>query len=69
MTGKKWSKLQQSVQFLKEVRVETRKVTFPDRKTTVMTTSAVIVFVIIVSIYLGIADFILSKLMGLALGS
>ncbi len=63
------NKVQQGVQFLKEVRVETRKVTFPDRKTTLMTTSAVIVFVIIISIYLGIADFILSKLMGLALNT
>ena len=62
------NQIQQAVQFLKEVRTETRKVTFPKRKDTVATTMAVIVVVIIIGFYLGIVDFILSKLIGAALG-
>ena len=60
-------KVQQAVQFLKEVRIETRKVSFPKRKDTTATTAAVIVVVILVGFYLGIVDFILSKVVGLVL--
>ncbi len=62
------NKVQQAVQYLKEVRTETRKVTFPKRKDTVATTIAVIVVVIIIGIYLGFVDFVLSKLVGAVLG-
>ncbi len=61
------NKVEQAVQFLKEVRTETRKVTFPKRKDTMATTMAVIVVVIIIGFYLGIVDFILSKIVGVAL--
>lgn len=61
------SKVQQAVQFLREVRTETRKVVFPKRKDTLATTSAVIVVVLLISIYLGAVDFILSKLVGIVL--
>ena len=63
------NRVQQAVKYLKEVRTETRKVTFPKRKDTVATTVAVIVVVIIIGLYLGIVDFILSKLVGAVLGS
>lgn len=54
-------------QFLKEVKIEAKKATFPSRKDTIATTSVVIVFVMIMSAYLGVVDFVLSKIMSLAL--
>ncbi len=59
--------LQQGITFLKEVRIETKKVTFPKRKETFATTAAVIVVVILIGFYLGVTDFILSKTVGLVL--
>lgn len=50
----------QAVQFLRDVRSELRKVTFPSRKETVTSTIVVIMVVFVVSIYLGIVDFGLS---------
>lgn len=55
-------------QFLKEVKMEAKKATFPSRKDTVATTGVVIVFVLIMSMYLGVVDFLLSKIMTLAVG-
>jgi preprotein translocase subunit SecE len=49
-----------AVQFLRDVRSELRKVTFPSRAETLASTAVVIVVVFIVAIYLGIVDFILS---------
>jgi len=55
--------------FLKEVWLETipptGKVSWPDRKLTINSTIIVIISVIIVSIYIGVIDLILTKLMGL----
>lgn len=62
------NKVQEAVKYLKEVRTETRKVTFPKRKDTIATTIAVIVVVIIIGFYLGMVDYILSKLVGAVLG-
>jgi preprotein translocase subunit SecE len=65
-------KLRESVegysQFLKEVKMEAKKATFPSRKDTIATTGVVIVFVLIMSMYLGVVDFLLSKIMSLAVG-
>jgi preprotein translocase subunit SecE len=61
------SKIQEFSQFLREVKVETKKVTYPSRKDTMATTYVVIAVVLVVSAYLGVADFILSRLIGLAL--
>ncbi|MBF0291537.1 MAG: preprotein translocase subunit SecE [Nitrospinae bacterium] len=55
-------------QFLKEVKMEAKKATFPSKKDTVATTGVVIVFVLIMSMYLGVVDFLLSKIMTLAVG-
>jgi preprotein translocase subunit SecE len=49
--------------FLREVRLEMKKVTWPTRKEITGSTSVVIVTVIIVSIYLGIVDNILQQAM------
>ena len=55
------------IQFLREVKVELSKVTWPSRKETVGTTAVVLVFVFILAIFLGAADFILTSLVQLIL--
>ena len=56
------------VRFLKEAKIELRKVTWPTPRQTLASTSVVIIVVIIVSIFLGIVDFGLSKAIRLVLG-
>ncbi len=51
-----------SMQFLREVNLELRKVVWPTRKQTVASTVVVIVLVIIISIFLGLVDIGLSAL-------
>ena len=48
-------------QFLREFRVEMRKVTWPSRKEIVASTGVVLVVVLLISFYLGLADLLLSK--------
>ena len=55
-------------QFLREVRVELKKVVWPTRKDTVASTSVVVILVIIIAIFLGLVDFGLSKIIKLILG-
>jgi preprotein translocase subunit SecE len=55
-------------QFLKEAKVELKKVTWPTPKQTLASTSVVIVVVVIISLFLGVVDFGLSKIIRLALG-
>jgi len=55
-------------QFLTGSKVELKKVTWPTPKQTLASTSVVIVVVIIVSIFLGIVDFGLTKVIKLVLG-
>lgn len=50
------------LQFLREVRVELKKVTWPSRKETIASTSVVLVTVFIVALYLGLVDLGLSRL-------
>jgi preprotein translocase subunit SecE len=54
-------------QFLREVRIELSKVTWPTRKETIASTSVVLVIVILIAAFLGIVDLGLSKLMRLFL--
>lgn len=49
--------------FLREVRLEMKKVTWPTRKETSGSTGVVIITVIIVAIYLGIVDNLLQWVM------
>ncbi len=60
--------VQKTKQFLREVRTELRKVTWPTWKGTLASTSVVIVVVIIVSIFLGLVDLGLTNLIKLILG-
>ncbi len=54
--------LDKILQFLREVKVELKKVTWPSRKQTIGSTVVVIVLVIVVSLFLGIVDIGLSSL-------
>lgn len=55
-------------QFLTGSKVELKKVTWPTPKQTLASTSIVIVVVIIVSLFLGIVDFGLAKVVKFVLG-
>jgi len=50
-------------QFLREVRAELAKVTWPTRKDTIASTSVVLVIVILIAAFLGFVDLGLSRLM------
>jgi preprotein translocase subunit SecE len=54
----------QAVDFLRDVRGELKKITWPTRKETLASTAVVIVAVLIISVYLGLVDLGLSKLVG-----
>jgi preprotein translocase subunit SecE len=53
-----------SGQFLREVRTELKKVTWPSRKETLASTGVVLVIVFIVAAYLGLVDLLLSHVIG-----
>ncbi|MDJ0802484.1 MAG: preprotein translocase subunit SecE [Desulfobacterales bacterium] len=57
----------QSMQFLREVKVELKKVAWPSRKQTVGSTVVVLVLVFIISAFLGVVDMGLSSLVRLVL--
>ena len=59
-----WEK---SVQFLREVRVELKKVTWPSRQQTMGSTVVVLILVMIISFFLGMADIALSGLIRVVL--
>ena len=55
-------------QFLTGSKVELKKVTWPTPKQTLASTSVVFIVVVIVSLFLGIVDFGLTKIVKLILG-
>jgi preprotein translocase subunit SecE len=59
--------VQRSVQFLREVKIELKKVTWPTRKQTMGSTAVVLILVMIISVFLGIVDFGLSSLVRVVL--
>ncbi len=59
--------IQKSVQFLREVKIELKKVTWPSRKQTLGSTAVVIVLVMVISLFLGVVDFGLSSLIRVVL--
>ena len=59
--------VQKLKEFLREARVEIKKVTWPDRKATTASTVVVLVVVTVVSVYLGLVDALLSQLYRLIL--
>ncbi|MGZ3494067.1 MAG: preprotein translocase subunit SecE [Syntrophales bacterium] len=56
------------IRFLKEAKIELKKVTWPTPRQTIASTSVVIIVVIIVSMFLGIVDFGLAKAIRMVLG-
>ncbi|MFH2060523.1 MAG: preprotein translocase subunit SecE [Pseudomonadota bacterium] len=58
---------QKWIEFFREVKVELKKVTWPTKKQTTGTTIVVIIFVFIVSAFLGLFDLGLSKLVQVVL--
>jgi len=58
---------QKSIQFLREVKVELKKVTWPSRKQTIGSTVVTIVLVMIISLFLGVVDMSLSSLIRIVL--
>ena len=54
--------IDKSIQFLREVKVELKKVTWPSRKQTMGSTVVVLVIVTIISMFLGLVDMGLSGL-------
>lgn len=58
---------QKGIQFLREVKVELKKVTWPTRKQTIGSTVVAIVLVMIISLFLGVVDMSLTSLIQLVL--
>ena len=56
-----------TVQFLREVKVELKKVVWPTRKQTLGSTIVVLILVMIISLFLGVVDIGLSNLMRVVL--
>ncbi|HDI60527.1 MAG TPA: preprotein translocase subunit SecE [Desulfobacteraceae bacterium] len=65
--GKVRQWIDRGVQFLREVKVELKKVTWPSRKQTVGSTVVVIVLVLVISLFLGVVDVGLSSLIRVVL--
>ncbi len=61
------SKFETIKQFLREVRIELKKVTWPSRKDTIYATIVVLVCVFIFGFFLGLVDLGLSRLVRLVL--
>jgi preprotein translocase subunit SecE len=59
--------LDKSIQFLREVKIELKKVTWPTRKQTIGSTVVVIILVMIISFFLGVVDIGLSSLVRVVL--
>jgi len=53
--------------FFREVKVELKKVVFPSREEVIGNTKVVVVLVLIIAVFLGMIDLILSKLIGMVI--
>lgn len=65
--GKLGNYLNKGIDFLREVKVELKKVTWPTRKQTVGSTVVMIILVIIISFFLGAVDIALSSIINVVL--
>jgi len=54
--------IDKAVKFLREVKVEVKKVTWPSRKEAMGGTVVVLITVFLIAVYLGIVDTVLSKI-------
>ena len=62
------NKVTKAIEFLKDVKAELKKVTWPTRKETISSTYLVIIMVIVISAFLGLVDSILAWLVKEVLG-
>jgi len=60
--------MQKIITYIESVKIELGKVTWPTRRETIATSGVVITIVLLISIYLGACDIILSKMLRLILG-
>ncbi|RJQ22593.1 MAG: preprotein translocase subunit SecE [Nitrospiraceae bacterium] len=51
--------------FFREVKIELKKVVFPSREEVIGSTKVVVAMVIIIAVFLGLIDLLLSKLVGM----
>ena len=54
--------MQKLKQFFREVKVELKKVVFPSREELLGSTQVVIISVLIMSVFLGVIDYVLSRI-------
>jgi preprotein translocase subunit SecE len=54
-------------EFFKEVKIELKKVVFPGKDEVIGSTKVVVVLVLIIAIFLGFVDMLLSKLVSIAM--
>jgi preprotein translocase subunit SecE len=59
--------LNKAKEFFREVKVEIKKVVFPTKEELIGSTWVVIITVLVISLFLGIIDFGLTKIVGIAL--
>jgi preprotein translocase subunit SecE len=64
----RWQFIGQTKLFLRDVKMEMKKVTWPTRKETVAATAMVIILSVLVAFFLGILDVALAKLVSTVLG-
>ena len=57
-----------ATQFMREVKTELKKVTWPSRRQTLSSTGVVVALVFIVSVFLGLVDMVLARLVRLVIG-
>ncbi len=60
-------KLDRARKFFSEAKLELKKVVWPSKRQTMLSTRVVVIFVILISIFLGVVDFVLSRLVKLIL--
>jgi preprotein translocase subunit SecE len=65
--GKFKGTIDKGIQFLREVKVELKKVVWPSRKQTIGSTVVVLILVMIISVFLGMVDMGLSSLIRVVL--
>ena len=65
--GKIKTYIDKGLQFLREVKIELKKVTWPTRKQTIGSTVVVIILVMIISLFLGVVDIGLSSIVRVVL--
>lgn len=68
MLNKVFSFVNSVISFIKESYVELKKVTWLSKKEVLASTLVVVILIVIMSIYIGLIDFILAKIVSLFLG-